>query len=91
MEKEYEYYTITAEKCIKGDTGDEFTGPNNDAVYDRQEFKVRAKSHKQHIWNEDILCGVAKTAQVKLDELKAAGYTMRTDTPHNPVLVGWED
>ena len=90
MKKAYEYYIITAEKCLKGDTGNEFTGPNDDTIYDRKELRIRATSHKQHIWNEDVLCGVTESGKKKLEELKEEGYTLRTNTPYNPVLVGWE-
>lgn len=83
MAKTYEYYEITASKCIKGDTGNELTGPNDDAEYNRISFKVRGTSHTQHIWNETHINGLSKDAESKIQNLKKDGYEVWTSVGGN--------
>jgi len=81
--KKYEYYEITAQKCIKGDTGNEFSGPNNDAEYEKISFKVRGTSHTQHIWNRTHINGLSKDAESKIQKLKGDGYEVWTSVGAN--------
>jgi len=76
--KKYEYYEITAQKCINKDTGNEFYGPSNDADYDEINFKVRGVSHSQHIWSSTYINGLSKKAELKIKQLKNDGYDVRT-------------
>jgi hypothetical protein len=75
--KNYEYYPIRAEKCIKPDSGNEITGPNNDDITDVQYFKVRATSHTQHIWSETRLDGLSKSAEEKIKKYRDDGYSLK--------------
>jgi hypothetical protein len=74
----YEYYEISASKCIKGDSGNEFDGPHGDAEYDNVNFKVRGTSHSQHIWNSTYINGLSKDAETKIQQLKNNGYDVCT-------------
>lgn len=87
MKQEYEYYAITARKCIKGDTGNEFTGPNNDEEYDVVKFKVRATAHLQHIWSSTYLEGLTKSATARIANLKADNYIVTTRIGDRDILV----
>jgi len=85
--EKYEYYEITASKCIKGDTRNELTGPNNDAGYDEISFKVRGTSHSQHEWSSTHIDGLSKDAEVKIQNLRKDGYEVWTAIGDRAVSV----